>query len=46
MPTEQQCEKECVLGRKGEPIAIGLLERYVADHATTPRQPAALPLNR
>lgn len=34
-PQEQQCEKECVLGRKGEPIAIGLLERYVADHATT-----------
>lgn len=32
-PQENQCEKHCVLGRKSEPIAIGLLERYVADHA-------------
>jgi len=30
-PQEQQCEKSCVLARKGAPVAIGRLERYVAD---------------
>lgn len=30
-PQESQCEKECVLGKKGEPVAIGCLERFVAD---------------
>ncbi|NMC10095.1 MAG: NADPH-dependent glutamate synthase, partial [Methanothrix sp.] len=30
-PQEVQCEKACVLGKKGEPVAIGRLERYVAD---------------
>lgn len=30
-PQETQCEGVCVLNRKGEPIAIGNLERYVAD---------------
>ncbi len=30
-PQETQCEVECVLGRKGEPVAIGRLERFVAD---------------
>ena len=30
-PQEDQCEKFCVLGRKSEPIAIGRLERFVAD---------------
>jgi len=30
-PQETQCEEKCVLGRKGEPVAIGRLERYVAD---------------
>ncbi|MCL2024641.1 MAG: NADPH-dependent glutamate synthase [Coriobacteriia bacterium] len=30
-PQETQCEAQCVLGRKGEPVAIGRLERYVAD---------------
>ena len=28
-PQETQCEKECVLGRKGDPIAIGALERFL-----------------
>lgn len=31
-PQEDQCEGKCILGKKGEPIAIGRLERYVADH--------------
>ena len=32
-PQESQCEKKCILGIKSEPIAIGRLERYVADQA-------------
>lgn len=32
-PQEVQCEGACILGRKGEPIAIGQLERFVADWA-------------
>ena len=30
-PQESQCEKYCVRGKKGEPVAIGRLERFVAD---------------
>jgi glutamate synthase (NADPH) small chain len=30
-PQESQCEKLCLLGKRGAPIAIGRLERYVAD---------------
>ena len=30
-PQEDQCEKVCVLGKKQEPVAIGRLERFVAD---------------
>jgi glutamate synthase (NADPH/NADH) small chain len=30
-PQETQCESRCPLGEKGDPIAIGRLERYVAD---------------
>ena len=32
-PQENQCEGKCVLGIKGEPVAIGRLERFVADYA-------------
>ncbi len=32
-PQEDQCEGLCVLGVKGEPVAIGRLERFVADWA-------------
>ncbi|UQZ89012.1 glutamate synthase (NADPH), homotetrameric [Deltaproteobacteria bacterium Smac51] len=32
-PQESQCEARCVLGKKGEPVAIGRLERYAADWA-------------
>ena len=31
-PQESQCEGSCILGIKGEPVAIGKLERYVGDH--------------
>lgn len=30
-PQETQCEGKCILGIKGEPVAIGKLERFVAD---------------
>ncbi|MBQ9860224.1 MAG: NADPH-dependent glutamate synthase [Clostridia bacterium] len=30
-PQETQCESKCVCGIKGEPVAIGRLERFVAD---------------
>ena len=32
-PQETQCEGSCILGIKHEPVAIGKLERYVADWA-------------
>lgn len=31
-PQERQCEGNCVLGIKGESVAIGALERYVGDN--------------
>lgn len=45
-PQEIQCEGLCVLGKKGDPVAIGNLERFVADYermngtgALPPKQP-------
>lgn len=32
-PQENQCEGKCILGRKGEPVAIGQLERMLGDMA-------------
>ncbi len=32
-PQEEQCEKVCIRGKKGAPVAVGHLERYVADWA-------------
>lgn len=44
-PQETQCEGKCILGVKGEPVAIGKLERYAADTArrmgVRPEAPAA-----
>ena len=31
-PQEEQCEAKCVTGKKNEPVAIGRLERFVADY--------------
>ncbi len=31
-PQEDQCEKVCVLGKKGDPVAVGRLERFAADY--------------
>jgi len=30
-PQDDQCEKECLLGNKSEPLAVGALERFAAD---------------
>ncbi len=32
-PQEDQCEKLCILGKRGEPVAIGKLERFIGDWA-------------
>lgn len=32
-PQEIQCEARCVWAKRGEPVAIGMLERFVADYA-------------
>jgi glutamate synthase (NADPH/NADH) small chain len=37
-PQELQCEGKCVLGIKGEPVAIGNLERFAADYERKNRQ--------
>jgi glutamate synthase (NADPH/NADH) small chain len=31
-PQESQCEGLCIVGRKGEPVAVGHLERFCADY--------------
>ena len=31
-PQESQCEARCIVGKKDEPVAIGRLERFVADY--------------
>ena len=32
-PQESQCEGDCILGVKSEPVAIGKLERFIGDYA-------------
>lgn len=34
-PQENQCEGKCIRGKKGEPVGIGRLERFVADYVMT-----------
>ncbi len=31
-PQEEQCEQACVVGKRNDPVAIGYLERFVADY--------------
>ena len=49
-PQEIQCEGNCIVGRKGEPVAIGNLERFVADyereHGTGELPPKAEPTGK
>jgi glutamate synthase (NADPH/NADH) small chain len=46
-PQEIQCEGKCIVGKKGEPVAIGNLERFAADyeraHGTGQLPPKAQP---
>lgn len=45
-PQETQCEAKCVRGIKGEPVAIGRLERFVADwHNSQPETPVEKPVS-
>src|SRR5206468_7077864 len=43
-PQEEQCEGACVLGRRGSPLAIGHLERFVADYERATGQLGLPPL--
>ncbi len=48
-PQEIQCEAKCILGRRGQPVAIGRLERFVADWELqhgTPEIPEIKPNNK
>ena len=42
-PQETQCEGSCILGIKGESVAIGKLERFVGDWRLNNPQPTTLP---
>ncbi len=42
-PQEMQCEAACLVGIKDEPVAIGRLERYVADYAMKHFEPDLAP---
>lgn len=46
-PQEKQCEAKCVRGIKGEAVAIGRLERFVADYhmANSVDEPVIVPKN-
>lgn len=45
-PQENQCEKHCVRGIKGDPVGIGRLERFVADwHNTYVAEPPVRPVS-
>ncbi|MBR0292449.1 MAG: NADPH-dependent glutamate synthase [Bacteroidales bacterium] len=44
-PQETQCESSCVLGVKGEPVAIGKLERFVADETLGKASAECAPAN-
>ena len=43
-PQESQCEKNCILGKKFEPVGIGRLERFAADQALNNGGPQTPPV--
>ncbi len=45
-PQENQCEGKCVRGIKGEPVAIGRLERFVADYHMANVKPAEVQIEK
>jgi glutamate synthase (NADPH/NADH) small chain len=47
-PQEEQCESRCIVGKKGEPVSIGRLERFLADWEASKgraERPDMAPLN-
>ena len=44
-PQENQCEGKCILGRRGDPVAIGQLERFIGDQPELASEPAIAPAN-
>ena len=46
-PQEKQCESKCIRGKKGESVAIGRLERFVADchNAKKEKAPVVVPVS-
>lgn len=45
-PQENQCEGKCVRGIKGEPVAIGRLERFVADYHMANAKPVEVEIEK
>lgn len=46
-PQENQCEGSCILGKKGDPVSIGALERFVADkEISTPPEEVCLNVSK
>jgi glutamate synthase (NADPH/NADH) small chain len=45
-PQEVQCEGVCLRGKKGDPVAIGWLERFVADWAAENMPPESPPVQQ
>ncbi|MBR2743147.1 MAG: NADPH-dependent glutamate synthase [Clostridia bacterium] len=45
-PQESQCESKCVRGRKGEPVAIGRLERFAADWSMANEKPESAKIEK
>jgi glutamate synthase (NADPH/NADH) small chain len=43
-PQENQCEQVCVLAKKGEPVAIGRLERFASDYGRLHGEPYIPPI--
>jgi len=44
-PQENQCEGRCIRGRKGDPVAIGQLERFLGDQPELASKPIMKPAN-
>ena len=45
-PQETQCERVCVRGKKGEPVAIGRLERFAADWYMARNKPETVDIQK
>jgi glutamate synthase (NADPH/NADH) small chain len=49
-PQEEQCEQLCILGKRGDPVSVGRLERFAADwelkHSTSMPEPVKIKSRR